>query len=270
MSAAQGRMMVDTTSETTKGRRAGQPRIQPLYHQIYIHLRQLLTETELDTTEALPSEPALAVRYGVSRVTIRKTLDQLESEGLIIRVHGKGTYPARATGPQDKANISSGLDNLLSFESRTSAVNLGWEMVTVDDMIAQQLDSPRCLRITRLRSREGAPMSYTTLHVPERYAHLLEQEETADEPIVRALDRKGVSAQRAEQVISAIAAPAAMARHLNVKAGAPLIVMRRLLFDQNHIPVLYQESRYPPDRFEYRMTLNRLSVGPVAQWGPTA
>nr|WP_249730076.1 GntR family transcriptional regulator [Chelatococcus sp. YT9] len=262
--------MVDTSKEIAKGRRAGQPRIQPLYHQIYIHLRQLLTETELDTSKALPSEPALAARYGVSRVTIRKTLDQLESEGLVNRVHGKGTFPARASGPQDKANISSGLDNLLSFEARTSAVNLGWEMVTADEPIARQLDSRVCLRITRLRSREGAPMSFTTLHVPERYAHLLNEEETADEPIVRALDRKGVSAQRAEQVISAIAASAMLARQLHVKAGSPLIVMRRVLFDQSHVPVLHQESRYPPDRFEYRMTLSRLSVGPVAQWGPTA
>ena len=262
--------MPEMNKEMARGRRAGQPRIQPLYHQIYIHLRQLLTETELDTNEALPSEPALAQRYGVSRVTIRKTLDQLESEGLITRVHGKGTFPARAAGPQDKANISSGLDNLLSFEARTSAVNLEWQMISADPAIAQQLDSARCLRITRLRSREGAPMSFTTLHVPERYVHLLDEAETADEPIVRALDRKGVTAQRAEQVISAIAAPATMARELHVKAGSPLIVMRRVIYDQHQVPVLHQESRYPPDRFEYRMTLNRLSVGPVAQWGPTA
>lgn len=262
--------MVETDKEVAKGRRAGQPRIQPLYHQIYIHLRHLLTETELDPSQALPSEPALAQRYGVSRVTIRKTLDQLEGEGLITRVHGKGTFPARSNGPQDKANISSGLDNLLSFEARTSAINLAWEMVEADATIARQVDSTRCLRIVRLRSREGTPMSYTTLHVPERYVHLLDREETADEPIARALDRKGVSAQRAEQVISAIAAPAEVGRHLNVETGSPLIVMRRLLFDQAQVPVLHQESRYAPDRFEYRMTLNRLSVGPVAQWGPTS
>lgn len=261
--------MSETETKVRK-KAAGQRRIQPLYHQIYVQLRHLLTETTLDVTQPLPSEPTLATRYGVSRVTIRKTLDQLQLEGLITRIHGKGTFPAQALGGQDKTNISSVLDNLLSFEARTNAVNLEWEMVDAEEQIARQLGSTRCLRIVRLRSMDRMPISFTTLHVPEVYSSLLDKDEIGDEPIVRALDRKGIAAQQAEQVISAISAPDEMAKRLEVAAGSPLIVMRRLLFDGAHAPVLHQESRYPPDRFEYRMTLSRLSIGPIAQWSPTS
>lgn len=252
------------------GRRAqaASRRIQPLYHQIYLQLRQLLTDGALDISHPLPSEPMLAKRYGVSRVTIRKTLQQLQQEGLIRRVHGKGTFPAYQRGEPGSADISSVLDNLLSFESRTTAVTLAWQMVDVDPAMARQVRATRCLRIIRLRSMEGTPISLTTLHVPERHCHLLAQDKVGDEPVIRALERAGIEAHDADQVISAALATADMARHLQVAKSSPLIVMRRVMFDAGHEPVLHQEGFYPPDRFEYRMRLSRQSIGPVAQWAP--
>jgi GntR family transcriptional regulator len=236
--------------EENPGKKRGpvkQRRIQPLYHQIYLQLRQLLTESALDISHPLPSEPMLAKRYGVSRVTIRKTLQQLQQEGLIRR---------------------SVLDNLLSFEKRTTAVTLDWEMVDAEPAIARKLKSERFLRITRLRSMEEMPISFTILHVPERYSHLLQRDTVGNDPIIRALEQGGVEAYDADQVLSATAASADIAKHLGVETGSPLIVMRRLMFNAEHDPVLHQESCYPPDRFEYRMRLSRQSIGPVAQWSP--
>jgi GntR family transcriptional regulator len=54
-----------------------------------------------------------------------------------------------------------------------------------------------------------------------------------------------------------------------VPEGSPLIAMRRLMLDEHRQPILHQESLYVPDRFEYRMTLSRTSVGQVAKWTPT-
>jgi GntR family transcriptional regulator len=262
--------------EENPGKKRGpvkQRRIQPLYHQIYLQLRQLLTESALDISHPLPSEPMLAKRYGVSRVTIRKTLQQLQQEGLIRRMHGKGTFPAHpnddaAEDSTGKSDISSALDNLLSFEKRTTAVTLDWEMVDAEPAIARKLKSERCLRITRLRSMEEVPISFTILHVPERYGHLLQQETVGNDPIIRALEQGGVEAYDADQVLSATAASPDLAKHLGVETGSPLIVMRRLMFNAEHDPVLHQESCYPPDRFEYRMRVSRQSIGPVAQWSP--
>jgi GntR family transcriptional regulator len=247
---------------------AARSRIQPLYHQIYLQLRQLLTESSLDISHPLPSEPMLAKRYGVSRVTIRKTLLRLQQEGLIKRVHGRGTFPVQEQDEPGKSDISSVLDNLLSVDRRTTAVTLDWEIRDAEPAVARQLRSERCLRIVRLRSMDGRPISLTTLHVPERHWHLLDPNEIGDEPIVRALEKGGVLAYDADQVLSAVAATTEMAALLQVAPATPLIVMRRLMFNDTHEPVLHQEGFYPPDRFEYRMRLSRQSVGPVAQWSP--
>jgi GntR family transcriptional regulator len=248
-------------------------RVTPLYHRLYQHLRQKILEQAFDPGESLPSEPTLAKTYGVSRVTVRKTFDQLEHEGLIRRIQGRGTFPVKradANTKDAKTNISGLLENLLSFEQATSAVNLSWDLVTPDDGIAKLLDQTICLRIRRLRSFNGVPISFSTIFVPKRFAKLLSPAAAADEPIIKVLDRKGVLAARAEQVITAVSADAMAARHLTVKRGSPLICMRRLMVDSEQEPILYQESSYAPDKFEYRMTLLRADIGPAARWTPIA
>jgi DNA-binding GntR family transcriptional regulator len=153
------------------------PRVAPLYHQLYLHLRQSLTEDRLDPEQPLPSEPTLVRQFGVSRVTVRRTLDQLETEGLIRRVRGRGTFPAERADLPDaaaKTNISSLLENLLSFEQTTTAVNLEWGEVAPAGEAARALGREPCLRIVRVRRYEGRPISLTTIHVPRRFAALLD------------------------------------------------------------------------------------------------
>ncbi|MET0169457.1 MAG: GntR family transcriptional regulator [Aliihoeflea sp.] len=259
------------TSEVVGGAmRTKLSRVNPLYHQVYVQLRQFLMEGTVDPQKPLPSEPALAARFGVSRVTIRKTLEHLQKEGLIVRLHGRGTFPAPSIGKRDKTNISSVLDNLLSIEKRTTAVTIEWSDITADERLAQELGTQDCIRIRRIRSMDGKPLSLTTLHVPYPFASALDRETASDEPVVRLLESRGIIAERAEQAITAIMADEEAAQALAVAVGSPLILMRRLMFDAEQVPVLRQESAYPPDRFEYRMTLSRQSVGPVAQWTPIA
>lgn len=247
-------------------------RVTPLYLQLYVHLRQTLTEGRLDPALPLPSEPALVRQFGVSRVTVRKTLARLEAEGLIRRVQGLGTFPASDAAAREpaKTNISGLLENLISYDRSTTATNLEWQILAPPQELHDTFGVGPCLRIVRVRRYQGQPISLTTIHVPIRHARLLDREAVADEPIIRVLDRHGIEAQAAEQVITAVPASELAARELGVPVKAPLICMRRLMTDASRDPVLHQESLYAPDRFEYRMTLSRLSVGPVARWTPIA
>ncbi len=258
-------------SGTTKqarpsGRRAG---ASTLYHEVFVHLRQLLTEGGVDPTKPLPSEPALAARYGVSRVTVRKTLQQLEAEGLIERRRGIGTFPVSAQQPDGKRNISGLLENLISYEQTTTAVNLVWEERELAGEAAAFLGPGAHLYIVRVRSYLGQPISLTTLCVPRRHAARLDKAVAADVPVIVRLEKAGVIPDRADQVITAVPADALAAETLGVAEGSPLIAMRRRMMDAAREPVLYQESLYAPDRFEYRMSLTRTSLGPAARWTPT-
>lgn len=241
-------------------------RVTPLHQQVYVVLRQELTEGSLDPKVPLPSEPDLAQAYGVSRVTIRRTLERLEADGLIRRIRGVGTFPASRPAESSLTNISGLLENLISYEQSTTALNIEWGAVAAQPKVVG-ISGP-LLRIVRVRSYQGRPISLTTIHVPRAFARFLKRRDAADAPIIRLVERNGIIAERAEQVITAVPASALAAEKLGVAEGAPLIAMRRLMVDAARAPILHQESLYAPDRFEYRMALTRTSVGPSARWTP--
>lgn len=248
--------------------RATPSRLIPLHHQVYLHLRDLIAGTP-ENGGPLPSEPALAARFGVSRVTIRTTLARLESEGRVRRVRGLGTFPVSPDKSIGRADIGGHLDSLISVENRTEAETLSWSAAAdPDGAVLAALGPEPCLRLVRVRRYQGRPVSFTILSLPGWLAPQVPLPPASDEPVVRVLERQGIVARTADQVLSATAAEPAVARHLDVAAGAPLIVMRRLMYDEARRPILHQESLYVPDRFEYRMQLSRTSVGPAGKWTP--
>ena len=257
-------------ADGTKGTRRG-ARLSPLYHQLYVLLREALEAGQFPPGTPLPSEPALASRFAVSRITVRRTLDQLAAEGRVRKVRGVGTFPAGSGGGAagGPANIAGYLENLLSFETDTTADLLDWTVGPCPAGLSAALGAT-ALRVVRLRRHRGMPISHTTLHVPERLAALLDPATAGDRPVIALLENGGVVAERTEQAITAIAAAAPVAARLGVAQGAPLVCMRRLMRDGDGGAVLHQESLYTPERFEYRMTLTRAAVGPVARWTPIA
>lgn len=246
------------------------PGVASLYRQVYGHLRAVVTEGRADPADPLPSEPALAERYKVSRVTVRRTLEMLEAEGLVRRVRGVGTFPVQREPANDRGNIGGALDSLLSYERTTTVENLEWRLAAPSADAAAGLGPDKCLRIVRVRLYRGTPISLTTLHVPKQHAKRLDRARAGDEPIVAILEREGIAAARAEQTLTAVAADALAAAHLRVAAGAPLVAMKRLMLTAARAPVLHQTSLYAPERFEYRMSLARGSLDSAARWTPIA
>ena len=104
----------------------------PKYHQVYLSLREQLNDGCF--AEGLPGEMALMRQFGVARVTVRRALEQMASEGLIHREPGKGTRLAEKSasnapnfGSADRgAQLTGLLENLVSMSRRTSAGAFGW------------------------------------------------------------------------------------------------------------------------------------------------
>lgn len=245
-------------------------RVNPIYHRLYVHLRELIVGDALDAGIALPSEPALAERFGVSRVTVRKTLTMLESEGLVKRIWGVGTFPVAQINEHSRKDISGSLENMISYEGVTSARTIEWKKTKFNEAMAKVFGAAEGLRIVRVREYRNKPISFTTIHLPARFAVILDRKTMGDRPVVEVLGSHGVKPEQAEQVITAVAATAQVADNLGIKTGAPLICMRRLMLDYNRHAIVHQESLYAPDEFEYRMTLTRSKLGPVARWSPIA
>ncbi len=233
----------------------------PRYYKIYRLLKQTLENREFDSNEPLPGENALAEKYGVSRLTIRRSLDLLQQEGLIERRQGSGTYPTASKVnvqalPVDIKKLLAHLDKL---GSNTRAVLLGFEYEKPSADVRNRLEltaNTRVQKATRVRYHDKAPFSYLVTYVPEHIGKRYTEQELAAQPIQGIFRKLGICMASAEQSFTATLADAHHAEALDIDVGAPLLCIKRVVRDTANTPVEYLIASYNPSRFEYRMTMS--------------
>jgi GntR family transcriptional regulator len=232
----------------------------PVYHQLYAILRQQIKDGAFDGAEPLPPEMALCETYKVSRVSVRRALKMLETEGLVVRRHGVGTFAA-STGGASAPRIGGLIDNLITLGLETTAKLLVFEADAVlpgfaSAALNMQPES-RGTHIERLRFYKGKPLSLTNIYLPSRLSALIRRADIDDRPVIRILEAAGLRAMTAEQTISAVVADADTANKLRVGVGSPLIRMQKTVFDRDGVAFEYQRGLYNPDHYEYHMMLTR-------------
>ncbi|MBP7335585.1 GntR family transcriptional regulator [Niveispirillum sp.] len=243
----------------------------PVYHQLYVVLRQQIIDGAYSQTTPLPTEMALAAQFNLSRVTVRRALEVLEREGLVVRRQGVGTFPApQEGGAASPPRLSGLIENLITIGVETTAQTLAHDTdVPLPAAATMALKLPpgsRGVRLERLRSHKDRPVSLTEVYLPPESAHLLKGQAMDDRPVVRILEQAGLIAVSAEQSISAMAANDDVSEKLGVAIGSPVIRLRRTVFDREGRPILHQQSLYNPDRYEYYMLLTRDNSTSRPQW----
>ncbi|MFV3073719.1 GntR family transcriptional regulator [Niveispirillum fermenti] len=243
----------------------------PVYHQLYVVLRQQIIDGAYSATTPLPTEMALSAEFNLSRVTVRRALELLEREGLVVRRQGVGTFPAPQEGGASSPQRLSGLiENLITIGVETTAQTLGFDadiLLPPHACAALKLSAgSRGVWLERLRSHKDKPVSVTGVYLPAGSASLLQGKTLDDQPVVRVLEQAGIIPVSAEQTISAIAANDHVAEKLGVAIGSPVIRLRRTVFDRDGKPILHQQSLYNPDRYEYYMLLTRDNSTARPQW----
>jgi GntR family transcriptional regulator len=241
----------------------------PKYHQIYLVLREQLREGQF--AGGLPPEMALTHQFGAGRVTVRRALEQLATEGLIIRQAGRGTRPtphpavgspSKGVAEGGKASRLSGLlEKIVNMSLRTSVKVLEWRTITAAPDVAQALQLPIGAKVkkgVRRRSLPEGPLSHITTYVPEDLASGFGRSALTRKPILRLLEESGVELGRAHQTVSARQADAMVAAELDVAVGTALLAVRRLVFDVNDRPVQWLHGLYRPDRYEYQMEISQV------------
>jgi GntR family transcriptional regulator len=253
----------------------------PKYHQIYLVLREQLQEGRF--ADGLPGELALAGQFGVARVTVRKALEQLSSEGLIDRAPGRGTRPRQkpvaaaprggsGTGAGSRMQLTGLLENIVTMGLRTQVQVVSCELITSSPEVAQALDivpGARVQKAVRVRSTGEGPLSVITTHVPEPLARGFGRKELARQPILLLREASGVRIGRAVQSLSARLADAVVAKQLDVQVGSALLAVTRLIYDEQDRPVQWLHGLYRPDRYQYQMQLSRVGGIDAKLWVST-
>ncbi|PXW26371.1 GntR family transcriptional regulator [Paraburkholderia caballeronis] len=237
----------------------------PKYHQIYLVLREQLQEGQFDE-EGVPGEHQLAEQFSVARITIRKAMEMLVADGLVIRRPGIGTWPLRAepgrkrklAPPPEKAHLTGLLENIVNAGLRTNVEVIDSNVVLASPVIAEALNvaaGDPVYKTIRVRSTRSGPVSYITTHVPQALVDL-KPRDLKRKPLLMLLEEAGVELGAATQTISARLADAVVARHLDVSVGSALLDVTRVVRDTNERPVQLLQGLYRPDRYQYQLELS--------------
>jgi len=225
----------------------------PLYHQLYEILHEKILLRKWKPGDRLPTESELVRTYGVSRITVRKVLDMLVTEGLIYRQAGRGTFVAHATLEQGLSHIISFTEDMQRRGFSVSTKVLFSGLVCATDYIAERLDVPvgeELARLERLRLADGEPTCIENSHFVHKYCRgILDHDYSVHSLREVKIKTFGIRWIRARQTIQAIAAPPQMAERLGIKKNVPLLFFERVSFSQDNIPAEFLQAYYRGDRY---------------------
>lgn len=247
---------------------------RPYHEQILGHLLEAIQTGRLAVGARLPSERELAERYGVSRMTCRRALQELVDLGLAERQVGRGSFVAQAKVRQQLQGLTSFTEDMRALGLRPSSRLLAVGR-RLPDAEAQRLLGLRrgepVLYLKRLRLADGTPMALEINHLPMLRLPGLEElpEEVLEGSLYQLLaGRWGRRPTRATQTLEACRAGPEQASLLGVEPGAPLLRMTRLTLDQDGVPLEFVRSYYRGDRYRFQVELRRpWSAAPGAAVG---
>lgn len=236
----------------------------PLYHRLYLLLRERIANGTYRPGHVLPSEAELMTTFGVSRITVQRALNNLASEGLVARARGRGTTVTEEAaslqvGKPIAAGIKGLLVNLSNIGQGTSVKVIHFGYDAASPTVAHALGikpGTSVQKAIRVRTLRGEPFSQSVSHVIADVGRSFTREDLEQHNLIDMLQRSRVI-HRVEQSIASCLADDTQAQLLQTQVGAPLLKLTRLFFDENNQPVNFAEIYYHPDRFEFRVTWTR-------------
>ncbi|NIR41901.1 MAG: GntR family transcriptional regulator [Actinobacteria bacterium] len=214
----------------------------PRYQQIADDLRVRIAEGGYTAGRLLPSEADLSREFGVSRVTVRRALEQLREAGLIDARQGLGWFAASEPVRQPLTRLDTIEDQLAASGAVPERRVLDFAFVDAPDRIAAQLGEQRVLEVRRVNLADGRPFARVTVWCPETLGERLSRQDVEAHPFYELLE---VRIQGAEQTIGAAAAGRDDADLLDVPEGSPVLVCERITRAADGRAVLVSEHVYP-------------------------
>ena len=225
----------------------------------HAQLRAILVDmctNQLSPGDALPSERQLCIDHGVSRVTVREALSQLVSEGLAVRVHGRGTFVAERAY-RSELRLASFHEDMrrLGLEPGTVVLSIGQDAPSPASAAALQMtEGQRAWHVRRLRLADGTPISvedawYSADVLPE-----LDSVDFTASIYDTLATRFGLPIGRAEQTVGAGSASSETAALLGIRTGTAVMIFDRIAYSGEQ-PIEHAYSWFRADRYQLHMTL---------------
>ncbi|QHJ01305.1 UTRA domain-containing protein [Xylophilus rhododendri] len=235
----------------------------PLHHQLFVVLRDQILRGLYPPGAAIPNEARLCELFGVSRITVRRAVADLEAEGLLEKRHGHGTFVRHELPAQRPAATLGFIDSLRKQAQNTEVQVLELLTGPAPAVVALQLQlavGEAAIHAVRLRSAGGRPLMVTDAWVPEHLGKGITRAALRRQGLYEILMAQGVRFGRVVQEITALSADPHYARLLAVAVGSPLLRMTRLLYGADRQPVQHLTISVTPERSRILMDVSNESV----------
>jgi GntR family transcriptional regulator len=220
-----------------------------LHRQIFLVLKDGIAQGTYAPGAALPKEEALVQLFGVARATVRRALADLESDGLVQRRHGSGTYVSEDLATSANMSALSFIDELKHTAQTTDVRVVTLETVSPPPGVNAILQVPRgghVVHAVRVRMAGGVPLMITEAWVPAEIGRDITAAALKRSPMYAVLNALGVTFGRVVQEITAESADPYRAALLECDLSTALIRMSRVMHDHVGRPVMYVTAHLTP------------------------
>ncbi len=237
----------------------------PLWYQVSQSLRASILGRTPDASLRLPTEEQLAGHYGVSVLTMRQALKELEDEGLISRHRRRGTFINPAARQGSPVRLLGSVDAIVAQQSGMTSRLLAHGLIPVPAAYAEHFPGlAEVATYHRLRSDEatGEPTNHARNYVRPDVAARVDPADLERQPMTKVLrDGVGVGISRITDTVTARLAEPETARLLNVPLLSPILHYTGVTYDDEGQVVDVVVIHYRGDRFSFTVTLDAAAPG---------
>ncbi len=236
---------------------------QPLYEQVKERLHSKIQQGEYPPLSQLPSENELSELFNVSRITVRQALHKLSQEGLIFKVHGKGTFVSKPKAYQNITQLQGFAEAMSHTGHQILNEVLSVKFIEAPIKVASKLKvsiRSQVVEIKRVRLLNNEPVSYELTYLPASLGEQLVEKnvDLRSTDIFSAIERDlDLPLGYADLNIDAIKADDELAQLLAVDVNTPILRVERLTHDAQNRPIDYEYLYFSGESFQYQLRIFR-------------
>ncbi|MFD1449032.1 GntR family transcriptional regulator [Oceanobacillus profundus] len=231
----------------------------PLYLQLMEDIIRKIENQVYVENQQLPSERELCDIYGLSRITVRQALQELEREGYIYKLHGKGTFVATKSINQNLINLYSFTEEMKKMAKTPTTKVLSFSEIELEEHLANQLKLEpyeEVYQVVRLRLADNEPLMYETSYLPKKHFPDLSATDLVERPMYEVFkeDYQIVVTKAVETFLASLIREKE-AKQLKVEKNQPAMLLKRHAYYQDKL-IEYTISVARGDKFAYTVELN--------------
>lgn len=234
----------------------------PLYCQL---MEVIIAEIESNLVRdaQLPSEREFCERYNLSRSTVRQAFLELERDGYIYKIHGKGTFVSPKKFNQDLLKFYSFTNEMKRAGKKPISQVLDFELIKSDKKLSDKMKlriGTKLYKFSRLRLADDEPMMVETSYVPsERFPELTKEDLSQNAMYDVFARRFAVDITYAEEKFQAVSTDEKTAKHLNIQREMPCLKIERFTYEKDLV-IEYTVSMARGDQFIYSIKLDKKDI----------